>query len=125
MASALRATRAQRRLERERRTIEAMVLDFCRARHAPPAGACEECSGLMEYARRRLERCPFGEQKPTCVNCPIHCYQPKIRDQMKAVMRFSGPRMLLRHPVLALRHWLDAYREAPAGHQADRRSRPS
>jgi hypothetical protein len=34
-----------------------------------------------------------------------------MRDRVKEVMRFSGPRMLLRHPILAIRHLLDGRRE--------------
>jgi len=67
----------------------------------------------MAYAARRLERCPFQEEKPPCAGCPIHCYQPARREQVKAVMRYSGPRMILVHPVLALRHWLDSFKTAP------------
>ena len=61
----------------------------------------------------RLEKCPYGETKPTCANCPIHCYQPHRREQIKKVMAYAGPRMLLTHPILAIRHMLDGRREAP------------
>ncbi|MGO8703467.1 MAG: nitrous oxide-stimulated promoter family protein [Candidatus Brocadiia bacterium] len=32
--------------------------------------------------------------------------QPARRKQMREVMRYSGPRMLFRHPLSALRHGL-------------------
>ena len=100
------------RLDRERRTVRAMVALFCRVRgHAP--GLCEGCAELSAYADERLEKCPFGVAKPTCVNCPIHCYRPSMRERMKEVMRVSGPRMLVRHPILAVRHMLDGRRPAP------------
>jgi hypothetical protein len=66
----------------------------------------------MEYARRRLDKCPFGEEKPTCADCPIHCYQPNVRDQVKVIMRHAGPKMIWRHPILALWHVIDGRREA-------------
>jgi len=50
-----------------------------------------------------MSRCPFGPDKPTCAKCPIHCYKPQVRERVREVMRFAGPRMLLRHPVLAVR----------------------
>jgi hypothetical protein len=103
----------QARLERERRTIEAMIACFCRGRHGSRAGLCPECLELLEYATARLERCPFQEDKPTCVKCPIHCYQPARREQVKAVMGYAGPRIMWRHPILSLRHMLDAYRPIP------------
>ena len=37
---------------------------------------CEECRRFLDYAERRLEKCPYGEAKPTCARCPIHCYKP-------------------------------------------------
>lgn len=32
---------------------------------------------------------------------------------MRLVMRYSGPRMLLKHPILAIRHLLHEKREVP------------
>jgi len=106
-------SRPQRRLERERRTVESMIALYCRDIHQTKGGLCPQCAELAAYARKRLEKCPFGADKPTCVNCPIHCYHPEIREQMQQVMRHAGPRMLLKHPYLAIRHMLDGRREAP------------
>jgi hypothetical protein len=108
------------RLERERRTIAAMIATYCRGNHSSSDVLCPECADFDAYARLRLERCPYGEAKPTCVNCPIHCYQPLRREQARRVMAYSGPRMLLRHPILALRHMLDGYRKAPPLARANR-----
>ena len=91
-----------------------MVRCFCRYRHETTAGLCPECRGLLDYATLRLDRCRFGREKPSCANCPVHCYQRDRRDQMKAVMRYAGPRMLWQHPGLSLRHWWDGFRPAPA-----------
>jgi len=101
------------RLERERRTVAAMIERFCRDRHGSDRGLCADCADLELYTRLRLEKCPYGEAKPTCANCPIHCYQPHRREQIKTVMSYAGPRMLLSHPILAIRHMLDGRREAP------------
>ena len=101
------------RLERERRTVAAMIGVYCRAKHAAEVSLCAECTDLEAYTRLRLEKCPYGEAKPTCANCPIHCYQPDRREQVRRVMAFSGPRMLWSHPVLAIRHMLDGSRKAP------------
>jgi hypothetical protein len=106
-------SRPQRRLERERRTVESMIALYCRRVHRTGEDLCPECSELAACARRRLEKCPFGDDKPTCADCPIHCYQPAIREQIQRVMRYAGPRMLLRHPYLAIRHMLDGRRAAP------------
>ncbi|MBI5383232.1 MAG: nitrous oxide-stimulated promoter family protein [Verrucomicrobia bacterium] len=102
-----------RRLERERRTIEAMIVCFCRGVHGSRDELCADCEGLLDYATLRLQRCPFGENKPTCAKCPIHCYQPQLREKVKAVMRYAGPRVFWRHPILSVKHFLDAYRQTP------------
>ena len=104
------AISASKRLTREWRTMAAMVRRYCQDRHGPATGLCPECRGLLEYATLRLDRCRFGAEKPTCANCPVHCYQRDRREQMRAVMRYAGPRMLWQHPILSLRHWLDSFR---------------
>lgn len=96
------------RMKREDRTIEAMVALFCRGNHGKGSSLCPECSELLEYARTRLDKCPFQERKPACSNCPVHCYKPEMRDRIRLVMKYSGPRMLSRHPVLAFLHLMDA-----------------
>jgi hypothetical protein len=105
------------RLRREQRTIEAMLEIWCeahllhvRSRYGEVCAGCEE---LLEYASYRLAKCPYGEEKPACKKCPIHCYTRDKRDHMREVMRFAGPRMLLRHPILAFRHIQDEKRLAP------------
>jgi len=77
---------------------------------ADTGGLCPDCAALLDYARARLARCPYGAQKPTCADCPTHCYKPAMREQMRAVMRYSGPRMLTRHPLLAAAHLIDGRR---------------
>ncbi len=104
------------RLRREWRTISAMIAITCRDLHGGRRGAlCASCAELHDYAEQRLLRCPFGEGKPTCANCQVHCYKPAMREQVRLVMRHAGPRMLLHHPALALLHlWVDSRRTAPA-----------
>lgn len=113
----------QGRLRREWRTLDAMIAIACRGRHRGPNrgqggrrwALCPACSELRSYAEHRLLRCPFGAEKPTCNNCLVHCYRPEMRERVRDVMRFAGPRMLLRHPVLALLHLVvDERRPAPA-----------
>jgi hypothetical protein len=117
-ASLRRAARfATPRIQRELRTVAAMLRITCRDLHGDmsrdDAGLCAECAGLLDYARKRLAGCPFGPEKPTCVNCPIHCYGRAQRESMRAVMRHAGPRMLREHPWLAVAHLVDGWRAAP------------
>jgi Nitrous oxide-stimulated promoter len=101
------------RLGRERRTLEAMIEISCRERHRSGRTLCAECEELRRYAAERLAGCPFGEQKPTCANCAVHCYSRDRREEIRDVMRRAGPRMPLRHPLLSFVHLvLDARRPA-------------
>lgn len=87
-----------------------MTSIYCRAHHAPPSAPCPECRALLTYALRRIDRCPFGAEKPTCARCPIHCYKPDMREAVRRVMRYAGPRMIWRHPILSLCHALSPRR---------------
>ncbi len=87
-----------------------MVGIYCRGLHGTGKALCAECSELLDYADGRLGRCPFGEDKPPCAACPVHCYKPAMREKAVSVMRYAGPRMTYRHPLLALFHWLDGFR---------------
>jgi hypothetical protein len=102
-----------------------MVDLFCRDHH-PPDGwhRCEECQEFLRYAHERLARCPFQESKPVCNECPIHCYKPEQRRQARIVMRYSGPRMILYHPIQAVRHMIEARRERPPRHGPVRHQPP-
>jgi len=96
-----------RRLAREWSTVTAMLHIYCRDKHG---GAwCSECQALKLYVSARLDRCRFGEDKPTCAKCPVHCYQRERREQIKVVMRYAGPRMIWEHPWLSLWHLLDGW----------------
>jgi hypothetical protein len=108
------ARREAARLTREKRTIRLMVECYCWAHHATPGSLCPECQSLYDYAVCRLDRCPFAAEKTTCARCPIHCYKPAMRERITAVMRYAGPRMMFRHPILALLHQLDALRNRRA-----------
>ena len=103
------------RIARESKTVAVMISGYCRAHH-PGGKLCPDCAALRDYALDRLHRCPFGEGKTTCAKCPAHCYRPDMREKIKAVMRYSGPRMLFRHPLLAVRHLIDKRRKQPVKH---------
>jgi len=75
--------------EREFKTLHRFVEVYCRHDHGANGKLCEECEELLQYARRRLEKCPY-DPKPKCKDCATHCYRPSQRERIRAVMRFSG-----------------------------------
>lgn len=111
---------AERRAE-EAAMVSEMIALWCRGHHgevprvpdAPivPLGRtevvlCPECSELHAYALARIGRCPHMGTKTFCSACPTHCYKPAMREGIREVMRWSGPRMLLFRPIPAIRHAL-------------------
>lgn len=112
------------RLGREFRTMQRMVEIHCADRHGVPRGTlCADCVEFLGYVQRRLEKCPYGEDKPTCARCPIHCYKPAQREMAREVMRYAGPRMPLSHPWLSLLHVLDKLRRVEHPMETRRRER--
>jgi hypothetical protein len=100
------------RLLRELRTMEAMTEIYCHDHHGG-GPLCVECRALVDYAAKRLAVCPFGADKPVCAKCQVHCYAPTKREQVREVMRQAGPKMMFRHPWLALAHVFDKRYVAP------------
>lgn len=92
--------------EGEKKVISKMIAIYCNSNHNSQKGLCEECEKLDSYAHARLERCPFGEDKPTCGTCSIHCYKKDMREKIREVMRKTGPRMLLYHPIITINHFM-------------------
>lgn len=87
-----------------------MIHIYCAAKHGYKKSLCPDCSALNEYAQKRLERCRFGEDKPNCKNCPVHCYRPDMKEKIQNIMRFSGPRMLFRSPILSIIHLVKSFK---------------
>lgn len=110
-----------RRIRREQRTIGVMIAMYCRHHHEA-SGLCSQCQVLHDYAMLRIDNCPYCFEKPACANCLIHCYKKDMRAQVKEVMRYAGPRMMLRHPILAILHQIDGRRQV--GLPAPRTVRP-
>jgi len=95
------------RISREKKTVDAMIRLYCRKKHEVADVLCPECQELHDYAMLRLTNCPFQEYKSTCGKCLVHCYNPELRTKITKVMKYSGPRMLLYHPIMAFQHVID------------------
>lgn len=109
------------RIADEKKVVALMIRMYCR-RHCRQQGRtakadridarhntrplCPECSALLDYALRRLDSCRFENGKPSCRKCPVHCYRADMRERIRTVMRWAGPRMIFHHPLAATRHLL-------------------
>ncbi len=88
-----------------------MIALYCKKKHGTKQTLCPECEALKQYAIQRSDKCPFMESKTFCSNCNVHCYKPEMREKIREVMRFSGPRMILHHPIMALSHVIETKKE--------------
>lgn len=109
------------KIEREKHIVQVMIALYCRGKghvsdnsrfnvDTSTPSLCPQCRELLSYAHARLNRCRYGNEKPSCTRCPVHCYKPAMREQICQVMRYSGPRMLLHDPIVALAHLWDFLR---------------
>lgn len=94
-----------RQQEYDKKVLRVMIGIYCNAAHQSE-NLCPECSELYEYACARVYSCPLGEAKTTCAKCPVHCYDNAHRERIRKVMRYSGPRLIFSHPMMAIRHIL-------------------
>lgn len=86
-------------------TLQKMIAMYCHAMH-DTAGShlCGDCVELLGYAKKRIDKCFYGDDKPVCSKCQVHCYKPEMREKIKEVMRYSGPQMMYKSPVLSIRY---------------------
>lgn len=97
--------------QKEKLLVSEMISLYCKKQHLTKKGLCRECFELLEYAKKRSDCCPFMEHKTFCSNCKVHCYNSEMRLKIKAVMKFSGPRLLFRHPLIVLSHGVSVLKE--------------
>lgn len=97
-------------IEEQKEVIKLMITVYCNKNHKNSDTLCDECNELYTYACDRLDRCIFGEKKGSCGKCKIHCYKKDMRDKIKKVMKFSGPRMILYKPTYVIKHAIQSIR---------------
>ena len=89
----------------EIKTLQKMIMMYCHTMHNPKSHElCADCRKLFMYAEQRIDKCFYGDDKPVCSKCTVHCYKPEMREKIKVVMQYSGPRMMGKSPILSLRY---------------------
>lgn len=101
----------QSKREREKYVVSEMITLYCRKQHHSKGVLCPDCAALLDYAKIRSDKCPFMETKTFCSNCKVHCYKKDMREKIREVMRYSGPRMIFTHPLLAISHVIESKKE--------------
>ena len=115
------------RLKSEAHVMRVMVEDFCHYHHGTNGRLlCPKCKEFLDYSLKRLACCPYGENKPVCGDCKIHCYKPAERETARRIMRWSGPRLIFTHPMMAVGHVVDKIvHKAPEKPRNTQRAKPA
>jgi len=91
------------KIETEKQTVAYMIGLYCKKKHKTTS-LCNTCEELKVYALERLTRCQYGDSKAACKNCTTHCYKVIMRQRIRDVMKFSGPRMIFYYPIDYVQH---------------------
>lgn len=93
---------------KEKEIVTKMIKIYCKGNKHEDNSPCSKCERLIDYANERIDNCPFMETKTFCSNCKVHCYKAEMREMIRTVMRYSGPRMLFHNPVMAIKHVVES-----------------
>lgn len=97
-------------IQHEKEVVQRMITIYCHKKHNSKKGdLCPQCTELLRYAHQRLDHCPYGDNKLSCRRCKTHCYKLDMRERIRAVMRYVGPRMIFYAPIEAIKHWLPTH----------------
>ena len=71
--------------EKEKKSGAIMIKLYCKKKHRTKDSLCQHCQQLSDYAQ--------------------------MREKIREIMRFSGPRMIFYHPIMAIRHVMENKKE--------------
>lgn len=96
----------------DRDTLLGLFKIYCAHEHADKAegiendSLCPSCRVSLDYSLERTLTCKLKGSGQLCSSCPVHCFEPDQRENIRKIMRFSGPRLIWKSPLLAIRYVL-------------------
>lgn len=100
--------------EKEKEILASMIEVYCRGnKHISRSEKelCPSCRDLLDYSSLRVDKCPFMETKTYCANCHVHCYKQDRRDEIRQVMKYAGPRIVFKHPLMTIDHGWQSFKD--------------
>lgn len=83
--------------------MEAIGGIYCRGNHGAAAREddvmCSWCREAIEGTLERATACPYGHEH-NCEDCETHCQRGEAQENIKRIMRYAAPRMVVRHPIM-------------------------
>lgn len=93
-------------VDKDRQTLEAIGRIFCSAHHneaRDSEGLCPSCRATIDATLERAAACPYGHET-NCEDCRVHCQRGEAQARIREIMRYSAPRMAVRHPLMTMEY---------------------
>ena len=108
---------------KERENIRKTFGVYCNANHGTTDGKlCPKCTALLSTVMLKIQRCPYGITKPICDACETPCFGESVTKDFRDVMKSGQKKMLLSHPLMAVKHKIASLGVEYAKIQRDKKS---
>ena len=101
----------QGKREREKRTVALMIRLYCRKKHGTKKIFVPNAKHFRSMRCSAVINAPLWKPRPFALTAVCIVTSRKCVKKIREVMRFSGPRMILHHPVMAVRHVIESKKE--------------
>ena len=92
-------------LPKEKKNIKTSFAVYCNANHETKDGKlCPKCTALLTNVLLKIGHCKYGVTKPLCDHCDEKCFGEAQNKSFMEIMDGSRTGMLVRHPMMTVRH---------------------
>ena len=113
----------QNNVPKEKENIRKTFGLYCNANHGTTDNKlCPKCTALLTTVMLKIQRCPYGISKPICDACETPCFGEVPTKEFRNIMKSGQKKMLLSHPLMAVRHKLASLGADYAKMQRDKKS---
>lgn len=108
---------------KEKENIRKTFGVYCNANHGTTDNKlCPKCTALLTTVMLKIQRCPYSISKPICDACETPCFGENATNEFRAVMKAGQKKMILSHPLMAVKHKLAGLGAEYAKMQRDKKS---
>ncbi len=108
---------------KEKENIRKTFGVYCNANHGTTDNKlCPKCTALLTTVMLKIQRCPYGISKPICDACETPCFGENPTKEFRAIMKSGQKKMLLSHPLMAVKHKIASLGVEYAKMQRDKKS---
>ena len=94
-------------IPKEKANIKKTFGVYCHKEHGTEGDKlCPKCTALLATVLMKMNRCPYGITKPICDRCESPCFSKSQNIEFRKIMTANQKSMLLRHPIMTIKHKL-------------------